>query len=60
MQANILFSGLKQFNHLFLVEPNGFIFQTDINFCLPVFGLVVNKPQQISLFLQKSQFFLNT
>ena len=31
---------LEQFSHLGLGEPDGFVFQADINLCLSVFTLI--------------------
>ena len=33
---------LKQFRHLRLRQPNGFIFHADIDFCQTILGLIHN------------------
>jgi hypothetical protein len=47
-----LLGGLKQFRHLLLRQPNGFLFQANVDFDLTVFGLVNQK-----LAVVRSSFF---
>lgn len=43
VKTDILLSGLEQIGHLLLCQPNGFPFQSHIDFNLSVFGLVNQK-----------------
>jgi hypothetical protein len=40
VHADIGNRGLKKFSHLTLRQPNGFVFQPDLESSLPIFGLI--------------------
>ena len=40
MHGNVLWCFLKQLCHLSLCQPNGLVFQSDINLCLSVLRLI--------------------
>src|SRR3989304_8006649 len=50
MKTNILFGRLKQLSHIFLSQPNRFIFKTDINLRVSAFCLINNDLGFIFLF----------